>query len=535
MATLRARAAPARAAPATRAARSGRCGSIRGHGRGGGRRRGLRAADRDAADHDAAEDASGALDALLRTLDALPPSEAGRMERLCAMLGAATDEVRRGKGRARRGKVRVVHVASWLLGPFSSPHKWQGLDRGPMASPIGRDDASISLNGATTLKVGPRLCQDDETQSWLEPEKRASGTLHLHFPLVTARSVPSLAARDFRTDHGGKHALFFRSQVNERWESAVRASDAEEGAFAAQAVGLGGRSRLLDFLDVEGVLDAMAQRLLVFGGGGRDWRRTSSLSLGESAFMARVEGTGESGERCVLTVRMEREQRLEQAHGAARVRDSWALRSVTGEPAAARGELDAVCVHNPPEAVLEAALGALKKYDIEGAFRHASPANRLLMGPLDRFAEMLTQRPEYTPLLGHVSSEPLRKVQIGTERVVVIVGVRAAGRTRHLYSWSLRLQNNECWTDGSKCEGCWMIESLTTHSRAGFANGNINGNKNQFSKGNNGNENGNGNYGSANGNINGNINGNNNQGSKGDNGNDNGNGNCGDKNGNLMP
>lgn len=117
-------------------------------------------------------------------------------------------------------------------------------------------------------------------------------------------------------------------EVVERWE-AVHDAQAEDSC--TQTVGLGGRSWLLDFLGSEGVLDAAAQRLLVFSGV-CGWRRVACLSLREDAFLARVDVSGDAGERAILTVRLEREQRLEPAfRSAPRVNHAWRLRSATGD------------------------------------------------------------------------------------------------------------------------------------------------------------------------------------------------------------
>ena len=236
-----------------------------------------------------------------------------------------------------------------------------------------------------------------------------------------------------------------------------------EGDFAAESIDQGARCRLHEFLDSEGVVDAMALRLLVFAGVSQ-WECASSLRLSLDDFVGRVRATSTSGEKCVLTFKLAREDRLEPAYRSARVRQVWALGNVTGEPADGP-ESTCVCASTPPEAVLAAQLNALQRYDIERVFLFASPQNKAVTGPLPRFAEMLQQEPQFSPLLAHAHAKQLRQVLIDNDRLLVLVGVASARGSRHVYSWTLRRQQGG-WLDGVSLE-CYKGEragARRTHS-----------------------------------------------------------------------
>lgn len=85
---------------------------------------------------------------------------------------------------------------------------------------------------------------------------------------------------------------------------------------------------------------------------------------------------------------------------------------------------------------------------IEAAFRFASPANRAVTGPLERFAEML-RNPVYRPMLDHASAE-FGPVQDDGE--VARVQVVLFGRNGEVAAYDVTLskdEETECWLTDS--------------------------------------------------------------------------------------
>ena len=113
-----------------------------------------------------------------------------------------------------------------------------------------------------------------------------------------------------------------------------------------------------------------------------------------------------------------------------------------------------------PEEVVSSVLDALAQNDqptkdrgIEVTFGFASPANRAIVGPLDRFGDLVHEE-LYRPLLyhHHAVRAPMKVVgDRATQRVVVttVTGERVA------YTFTLSRQ-----TDG-QFRGCWMTDGVT--------------------------------------------------------------------------
>ncbi len=112
-----------------------------------------------------------------------------------------------------------------------------------------------------------------------------------------------------------------------------------------------------------------------------------------------------------------------------------------------------------PEEVVRIQLQALKDNDypekdsrIKTTFNFASPANKIITGPLSRFAR-LVKNPAYRPMINH------RRVQFGRLK---IVGVEAQQRVtltdqegaKFVYLFSLSRQQQGPFKD------CWMTDAV---------------------------------------------------------------------------
>lgn len=110
-----------------------------------------------------------------------------------------------------------------------------------------------------------------------------------------------------------------------------------------------------------------------------------------------------------------------------------------------------------PRDVVEAQLTAFKHNDepapdegIRVAFRFASPQNRLVTGPIDRFIQML-KAPTYRGLLNHRVASLSDTTQREDLARIKVTLVDSAGHTS-AYVWILRRQSEP------PCEGCWMTD-----------------------------------------------------------------------------
>ena len=91
---------------------------------------------------------------------------------------------------------------------------------------------------------------------------------------------------------------------------------------------------------------------------------------------------------------------------------------------------------------------------IEITFRFASPANKRVTGPLDKFATLFDSL-AYAPMLNH------RTLEVGPEdirgyRAVVPVFIEAEDGSRLSYLFVLSRQA----ADNPECSGCWMTDSV---------------------------------------------------------------------------
>lgn len=114
-----------------------------------------------------------------------------------------------------------------------------------------------------------------------------------------------------------------------------------------------------------------------------------------------------------------------------------------------------------PKAVVEAQLSALREDSPQGlmrAFQFASPANRSLTGPVERFSAMI--RDSYPELLGHRSAiygETLIKEDEAAQAVEIIA------RDGQVYRYVFVMSRQ---TTGDYL-GCWMTDSVVNTAAAG--------------------------------------------------------------------
>lgn len=193
--------------------------------------------------------------------------------------------------------------------------------------------------------------------------------------------------------------------------------------------------------DIQSFFDSFAMRLLVFqlpspspGGGGP--RILSSLMKNNAVGVHRVLVCSGREEE-VLTVTLQLQESLvgSQYRMAPRLEHLWRLQRIQGEVVA---QEDAPWLAGPglgPEAVVLGQLEALRRRDIPGVFSFASPRNKAISGPLDRFARLL-ETPIYKPLLGHTKAESLRRLQMTKDTYAEVVGV-VNGGVKFVYVWSV--------------------------------------------------------------------------------------------------
>jgi len=115
-----------------------------------------------------------------------------------------------------------------------------------------------------------------------------------------------------------------------------------------------------------------------------------------------------------------------------------------------------------PETVVDYQLKALKQEDLEKVFEYASPSNKAVTGPWQRFAEMV-RSPAYAPLIGHGRGDVLLSINVkpndSYRRFLVRVWspkTPAENISRCIeYWWDVR----KC-TDEGEYQDCWMVESV---------------------------------------------------------------------------
>ena len=86
------------------------------------------------------------------------------------------------------------------------------------------------------------------------------------------------------------------------------------------------------------------------------------------------------------------------------------------------------------------------------AYRFASPRNKQLTGPLERFARVV-QAPSYRPMLQHRGAE-YGPALVSEGYAVQLVRITAWDGSRHTYLFELSKQS------GGSLPGCWLTDSV---------------------------------------------------------------------------
>ena len=110
-----------------------------------------------------------------------------------------------------------------------------------------------------------------------------------------------------------------------------------------------------------------------------------------------------------------------------------------------------------PNDVVRLQLLAMQQNDesdigIEVTFRFASPANKKLTGPLNRFIR-LVRNPSYRPLLNHINATFL-DLTIEENFAVQDVIITSSSGKRIGYRFRLSIQKDRLY------QGCWMTDSV---------------------------------------------------------------------------
>jgi len=110
--------------------------------------------------------------------------------------------------------------------------------------------------------------------------------------------------------------------------------------------------------------------------------------------------------------------------------------------------------------VVEFQLKALQTPDNDGiaaTFRFASPANKSITGPLDRFAKLF-EAPQYNPMLRH-SGAKVQELHNNGMQAELVAGIVDRGGQLRWYKFVLSKQSEAPYVN------CWMTDavSITKH------------------------------------------------------------------------
>mmetsp|Transcript_14412 Transcript_14412/g.31170 ORF Transcript_14412/g.31170 Transcript_14412/m.31170 type:complete len:355 (+) Transcript_14412:83-1147(+) len=206
-------------------------------------------------------------------------------------------------------------------------------------------------------------------------------------------------------------------------------------------------------------LDSYAERLLIYSAP-KGAQMLSSMLPSPDRSLHRYLVTSGTGEQAALTFNLHLQDSLVgQYRMSPRIEKLWRLRAISGEAADLEPPLSA----HPavaPEMVVAAQLEALRQENIAGVYQFASPMNKAQTGPLERFAQLLSN-PMYRPLLGHSKHESLRKMQVAEDAYAEVVAIMSnnTGLNRTvamIYLWSLAKVPASSPEDA----GCWMTSSV---------------------------------------------------------------------------
>mgnify|MGYP005839442079 CR=1 FL=1 len=180
-------------------------------------------------------------------------------------------------------------------------------------------------------------------------------------------------------------------------------------------------------------------------------RETSS----RAGLRATRRGSGRNGDRDVLLTERPFRTRYRRCVRTL-VWILWGGMASTAVPAA---ELEGPSPDLDPEDVVRIQVEALGRNDepelghgIEITWNFASPANRRVTGPLERFRGLF-EAPVYRPMLDHLGADYSEPRVLDDRAWIGVVLSDAEGRPRgYLFELSRR--------DSADCSGCWMTDSV---------------------------------------------------------------------------
>ena len=149
-----------------------------------------------------------------------------------------------------------------------------------------------------------------------------------------------------------------------------------------------------------------------------------------------------------------------------RYSDALAVRPTVAMRCVSLWMLAAPSRDTPPAEVVEAQIRTMMKGDVRAAFDFASPANRRVTGPADRFERMVRRTPNYNPLVCCSSFEILSALSIGDRVWRCRVRVRPASsssapfaidRPFVEYRWELSRQ--------AEAEAAFDLGTCTRHKK----------------------------------------------------------------------
>lgn len=210
-----------------------------------------------------------------------------------------------------------------------------------------------------------------------------------------------------------------------------------------------------EIFDVSFFIDSYFKRVMLYNRPA-SVQPLSSLRISRGKFLHRFEAKTENGECVVFSVSCQVENSLQPCYKSVEVVRRWSITSVRGECASSAPRPS---VELSPEVVVATQIEALRNLDFETVFAFASPSNRSVTGPLDKFIGLLNT-PFYVPLVGYTSMEILYSEQVGVAKYVqrVMVTADATSDTRKMA---------DAIDPGREQDKIWIGPLLLSHRRGG--------------------------------------------------------------------
>ena len=158
--------------------------------------------------------------------------------------------------------------------------------------------------------------------------------------------------------------------------------------------------------------------------------------------------------------------------GAHQVAGHDALRSraavIRRTPPSAQMQADAAASARPspdltPLQVVSSQLTALQRNNVQRAFEFASPNNKKVTGPWQRFEMMVRQTPAYSPLVCCSKFEVVGALPMGPSKYQLRARVWPAGGSSAPYAVAAPVVDYD-WVltqqEGGAEDGCWMVDSV---------------------------------------------------------------------------